>query len=61
MSCDRCIDIHKSQQEGKSSKSCDCSCHDGCNCFTTTDTNSFYDTSGLTNTLDFTLTTGTRP
>ncbi len=28
MSCDRCIDIHKSQREGKSAKSCDCTCHD---------------------------------
>jgi len=61
MSCDRCIDIHKSQQEGKSGKSCDCSCHDACNYSTTTATNPFYDMNGTTNTLDFRLTTGTQP
>ena len=27
MTCDRCIDIHKAQREGKTQRECGCSCH----------------------------------
>lgn len=37
MSCDRCIDIHTAQREGKTSKQCECDCHYSSGAGTTVD------------------------
>ena len=36
MSCERCLDIHKAQRDGKTGRGCGCHCHD--KGFTTTGT-----------------------
>ena len=46
MTCDRCVDIHRAQREGKSNQSCHCDCH----CCTTSNTHPLFCTCNSTNT-----------
>jgi len=61
MTCDRCIDIHKAQKEGKTQRECGCSCHDSIgwtSTGTTTGTINLTTDNSAGNTLNFSSDTG---